>query len=138
MSVQYDGPFIWLESPVSRHKSSHLVWKPSAARVGDVLYVRESFCSTGTDIYFAADEIAGLKWRPSIHMPRELSRIHLEVMRVRVERACDISEDDCIAEGTPPEKDWPCEYPFRHLWIKLYGADAWEKWVWVYDLKRIR
>lgn len=42
-----------------------------------------------------------IKWRPSIHMPREDARIFLRVKDLRVERLRDITAYGCIKEGTP-------------------------------------
>lgn len=74
---------------------------------GDTLWVREAFTLTVPSqkpIYRAtynAETARGVRWRPSIHMPRWASRLTLEVVGVRVERLWDIGEADAIAEGLP-------------------------------------
>jgi hypothetical protein len=99
---------------------------------------------------FKADgKHADLKFNPSLHMPQWASRIHLEVMRVRVERACDISEEDAIAEGmmisgrtglfpSPAGNCITADMAFEHLWKSLYGPEKWQAFCWVYDLQRIK
>ncbi|WP_257755150.1 hypothetical protein [Burkholderia glumae] len=86
---------------------------------GDRLWVREAFIHEPADYCWAASvsipcrpahtiyradsdpsgDARGAGWTPSIHMPRTLSRITLEITGVRVERLHDISEGDAIAEG---------------------------------------
>lgn len=87
---------------------------------GDILYVRETWCKNyyhdygkyfyradgeeidmplitgGTIKYGKAD---GLRWRPSIHMPKEAARIWLKVTDVRVERLQEITPVEVVKEG---------------------------------------
>lgn len=69
-------------------------------RMCDILYVRETWCKNPNydEYYFKTRESGiapyGLKWHPSIHMPKEAARIWLRVMDVRVERLQDITIDE--------------------------------------------
>jgi len=111
--------------------------------------------------YAATEDRGGLLWRPSIHMPRWLSRITLEVTGVRVERLNEISEADCIAEGIDGfefcgERFWrdylltdeeaQCSpaltdprASYRTLWESINGAGSWaaNPWVWVVEFRRL-
>ena len=77
---------------------------------GDILYVRETWAENTiphsgnyAGIEYRADYYGGrepiLRWRPSIHMPREAARIFLRVTDVRVERLQHITRADAISEG---------------------------------------
>lgn len=71
---------------------------------GDILYVRETFIQAAAHIFwYKADDkpwmSKGLRWKPSIHMPKEAARIWLKVKDVRVERLQEINGDDALAEG---------------------------------------
>ena len=137
---------------------------------GDRLWVRETWVadaqvdavaprnlSQGEPIQYPADGdvrqigcamIKPGKIRPSIHMPRWVSRILLEITDVGVERLQDISRADIRAEGLlcPPElasddvspnyRDW---YPvaWRELWESIGGDWDTNPWVWVVEFKRV-
>lgn len=133
-------------------------WRCPYGQPGERLWVRESWMDlrgTGveardphtrrlTRYAFAADtppgsygdqcrKDYGLKWRPSIHMPRSVCRIELEVTAVRVERLWAISEADSQAEG------WDgTVLGYAKLWESINGAGSWDAnpWVWVVEFKR--
>lgn len=135
--------------------------------VGDILYVRETFCYEKDfnpdgvrnihfnypKFYYKADIIPGLKdiakWSPSIHMPREVARIFLEVTDVGVERLQDITREGAIQEGvTIPHSNGINKGKertgFQSLWnstIKKQNFDkySWQAnpYVWVYEFKRV-
>lgn len=81
------------------------------------------------------------KLRPSMFMPRSMSRIMLEVTGVRVERLQDISESDAQAEGVGLSDDqiYPYTFSFATLWEQLNGKGSWllDPWVWVVEFKRV-
>ncbi|SEI16987.1 hypothetical protein [Pseudomonas asplenii] len=138
-------------------------------RPGDRLWVREAWAadaqvdliaprelSLGEPILYPADGairqtgcamISRGKIRPSIHMPRWISRIQLEITDVRVERLQDITKQQALAEGVmSAERDIdrdgndysPVEL-FGGLWVMINGMGSWNAnpWVWVIEFKRV-
>lgn len=93
--------------------------------------------------------------RPSIHMPRSMCRLFLEITGVRVERLQAISEADAVAEGATagvlpdirlrrrhPRAAKPMVYEdsreiFADLWDSTGGDWNSNPWVWVITFKRI-
>lgn len=131
-------------------------WSP-----GDILYVRETWRTLeqddGTDgILYPADgsfipientpDAAdlwgqahdngryGIKYRPSIHMPKWASRIRLRVLSVRCARVNAIGEEDARAEGVADVA------AFRMLWDSLYGVGSFDAatWCWVTEFEVVR
>ncbi|WP_407829349.1 hypothetical protein [Shewanella algae] len=134
--------------------------------VGEHLWVRETFAVVPRTAYAHSDGVTqikspidkdnasiykadwcrsegGIRWKPSIHMPRWASRIILQITNIRVERLQEINEQDASAEG--------CDYPevegmgwkfkpsfnFKFLWKKIYGQESLDAnpWVWVIEFK---
>lgn len=132
---------------------------------GDILYIRETWCRNPNykEYYYKTRPSGippyGLKWKPSIHMPKEAARIWLKVKDVRVERLQDIPHDGALKEGIhfcecpdgftwKPETDMHNCYitpmgAMQALWnstikksdIDRYGWDA-NLWVWVIEFER--
>lgn len=138
---------------------------------GDRLWVRESFWGCDAPGFgdqpcvVYDDEWVGREYHPaeirpwarkfgripSIHMPRDCSRLTLEITGVRVERLQSISDTDAIAEGVKPTSDGafhieedryrapdPAEC-YARLWESINGAGTWaaNPWVWVIEFKRV-
>lgn len=158
VSPHETNPFICFYSFL---KSGDVLVKWTPHKPGDILYVRETWAENpypdGGYMYRAfpgdgcspekedaAMRSMGLKWRPSIHMPREAARIILRVTDVRVERLQDIAEDDIAREGIQSKKPEWLKTEFADLWnstVKpadhaLYSWAA-NPWVWVIQFERI-
>lgn len=154
-----------------RPMHGHLNGVPSAGwdfkcpygQPGDRLWVREAFGSqarsygggTGRftvyratspeaiDFKCASGKEYPVKWKPSTHMPRHLSRILLEITDVRVERLQEITPNQCIAEGAWREEDkelgrgQEAVTAFAELWKSTGGNWDANPWVWVVNFKRV-
>jgi len=149
---------------VPRTIANHISYCPYG-KPGDRLWVRETFKQHDEVISYKADGTwitdfqhtgginphENITWIPSIHMPRNASRILLEITGVRVERLQDISECDAKAEGS-----YVCDYfgrrlldqssnqgcykwGYRSIWESLNGSGSWDlnPWVWVVEFKTL-
>ena len=133
---------------------------------GDILYVRETWFNNGSRYMYRANysesekfyrdgkEIV-MKWRPSIHMPKEAARIWLKVTDVRVERLKEVTEEQAAKEGAvdnrgfihSPDNEYDeihtAREHFEKIWdstiqkqdLNQYGWDA-NPWVWVIEFER--
>jgi hypothetical protein len=129
---------------------------------GDRLWVRETWaherdgtgCPDDTGVLYRAtdpgwdDEGTGLRWRPSIFMPRIASRILLEITDVRVQRLQEISDEDARAEGidlqgfrslTEGIAGREHRIKFHDLWEDIHGDGSWNTnpWVWAITFRRL-
>lgn len=78
-------------------------------------------------------------WRPSIHMPRVVSRITLEVVAVRAERVQEIGDNDLQREGFGADSCGLRERQFESAWDSIYakGGLGWaaNPWVWAVEFR---
>lgn len=117
--------------------------------VGDILWVRETFTKTEAGNYLYKADLptlaGGIKWKPSIFMPKEACRIWLKITDIKIEKLKDISEADAFDEGVQDlngEQASPgwglCQARFKQLWVKINGAESWNQnpYVWVVSFER--
>lgn len=127
---------------------------------GDILYVRETW-SKGLERYIYRAEYSDtekfyrngkeieMKWKPSIHMPKEAARIWLKVTDVRVERLQEITEIGATKGGCVYDVEYAlgntARGHFKKLWdstikksaLDTYGWNA-NPWVWVIEFERYK
>lgn len=136
----------------------------SLYKPGDLIWVRETFCigrideldaehpadreliieqCTGDNNYITKSlaiqegvtELCGVKWKPSIHMPKKASRLTLRITAVYCERLQNITKEQAKREGVSPtgctKGFWVKAY--QMLWDSIYSN--WDKnpWVWVIE-----
>lgn len=131
---------------------------------GEILYVRETWATTpdGQHYLYRADanpaaggfirdddgKLYCPRWKPSIHMPKEVARIFLRVTDVKAERLQQITPEDCIKEGVEPHAmsvgdNFTLGF-FSGIWDdtvkpserELCDWDA-DPWVWVIRFEQI-
>lgn len=73
------------------------VWSNQDCDEGDCIY-----SATAQEDGLLYDEVCEVRWKPSIHMPRRVSRLTLLDVSIRRERLGGISEEDAQAEGCSP------------------------------------
>lgn len=132
--------------------------------VGDILWVRETWCHNGLGYYrykstYTKDGTGfkhGFeKWKPSIHMPKAACRLFLKITSITVQRLTTINRLDCISEGvfkgvdledTVHEQEYyqskfggerfPSAYQaFSALWQSINGEKSWESNPWVWVIE---
>lgn len=168
----------YLKVPCYRENVRDDIWRDghsvqrlfSPYRPGDLVYVKETWWEQAGDLYYKADYpekpvnmvCDGGKWKSSRIMPEWASRIIQEILKVRVERLQEISEEDAFAEGIQvvfspndealeritgpfPHRDYqktskrrlPVAY-FAALWDSLHKeGERWadSPWEFVYEFK---
>ncbi|MQV04125.1 hypothetical protein [Sinorhizobium meliloti] len=124
------------EVPVKISRGDRLWVKETHARVGDNGDDHMACPDLTRLVYYRADDVQPelSRWRPSIFMRRQDSRLTLLVTDVRVERLQDISIGDALAEGWPGAVEankMPATKWYRHLWDEINGAGSWDANPWV-------
>ena len=126
----------------------------------DILWVRETWFKDAGRYMYRADysdnekfyvngrEIQ-MRWKPSIHMPRDAARLFLRVKKVGIERIQDIDMDGIRAEGLTSAAVRAGDFEKARLeWMTLWNStinkdNMWRyrwkanPWVWDIEFERI-
>ena len=124
----------------------------NAAKERDEWYFIDMTRASGHAWRYAADEGPGADpharreagaapaWhkRPALFMPRAASRILLEIVALRIERLQEISAEDALAEGLPPDEVRDPVPAYRAIWERINGPGSWEAnpLVWVVEFAK--
>lgn len=136
--IIFSTPMVKALRKGAKTQTRRLATSPLAkCRVGDMLYVRESFGERtvhgrnlvrgiaveqeADTVIFRADGDDGGTYRPGIHMPRAISRLTLAVTEIRAQFLHEISNEDIGAEGLTPG----ARLSYISLWNSLHGEGAW-------------
>lgn len=172
--LNYDGMLLWSPPGSPGNERCQAAWGATSksrppicpyGKVGDRLWVRESWYSGAERVWYRADVedlsqcgISG--WKPSIFMPRSVSRLTLEITGIRVCQLQDVSEKEAVAEGVERQGGgWKCygrcdvhdrgyhlrtsaTASFMSLWNSISGdrpGCSWDDnpWVWAISFRRI-
>lgn len=119
--------------------------------IGDIIWFREKFCPLPDGTFLYDDfpcESREKTWKPSLFMPLEVCRCFAIITDIRLERICEISNEDAIAEGVEKDgDDWKnymsgpiLKYPstsFFSLLKKINGEFDPMSFVWVIRFEKI-
>ena len=168
VDVAHDSPFGWIKCPYGAPGDTLWVretffeeYDPNTCRPYDppryhyrATYEGEEPYLMDGDGYLEVTKRGEFRspWRPSIHMPRDASRLSLRIKSVRVERLQEISQGDAQAEGlSGPMIDAELDAivnqiglapskAFRALWESINAKShpwASNPWVWVVEFERV-
>lgn len=101
----------------------------SPCDIGDVLWVREAFTKVDGKYLYKADGWSDkIKWKPSIHMPRDAARLFLKVESVDIGKINDVGDEEAQREGFGDAKAFRAYWDERYARRKLGTKN--DPWAW--------